>query len=168
METTHLHWQLGHLMLLSRTAPDHLATILERFFASEPDVLEELTLSAVAHEDITVTEAAGVLRVSEEEVIGRMVRLRQQGRGQCAVLRADDDHGFARLADSGLAVWELVREHRRLGSFGALPEHFPSVREADLTAAIAYADANCEEIEEQIRRYEDLRALQRAQFSDQP
>lgn len=61
----------------------------------------------------------------------------------------------ARVAGTGLEVFEIVQAYRSVeSSWPRLRESFDSLSDNQLRAALAYAEAYPEEIEEQIRRDE--------------
>jgi uncharacterized protein (DUF433 family) len=63
-----------------------------------------------------------------------------------------------------VAVWEIVREYRKIGSVERLERSFPSLTRGELAAALKYAEHNPEEIENRILRYEDVRHRRLLQY----
>lgn len=68
-----------------------------------------------------------------------------------------DEKGVARIVDSQIAVWEIVRAFRKLGSVSALKESYGGLSERELRTALAYYGQNPDEISAQIAKYEEFR-----------
>jgi uncharacterized protein (DUF433 family) len=68
-----------------------------------------------------------------------------------------DERGVARIRATQVAVWEVVRTFRTLGSVEELKAKFVVLTEGELRAALAYAGQNPDEISAQINRYEEYK-----------
>lgn len=166
MWTTLNPWQLGQLQRLSQSDPERVETILNTLWNSYPNLLAELAVAAVDQEQLSVESCAKLLLIDVAEVERRLVEFRQHharfNYEQAVVV----DHGstVAKLVDSRVAVWEIVREYRKLGSVERLTEAFPSLPKSELAAALTYAERNPSEIEDQISKYESILQKKRAEY----
>jgi uncharacterized protein (DUF433 family) len=70
----------------------------------------------------------------------------------------------ARLSESRIAVWEIVRAYRKAGSLDRLEKEFPNVEPGELQAAVNYGAENAGEVNLLIERYEALLEQRRAQY----
>lgn len=155
-------WQLQQLKRLSNLDPERVETILNTLWNSYPGLYEELAVSAVDQEMLSVEGCAQRIGVTEQEVERHLITYREQTvRPESAVVR---DGKVARLHDGQVAVWEVVREYRKLGSVERLTASFPSLTPRELAAALKYAEANPEEIESQISRYEEMLSKRRTEY----
>jgi uncharacterized protein (DUF433 family) len=75
-----------------------------------------------------------------------------------------DVGGVARLVSSPVAIWEVVREYRRLGAVDQVLEYMPMLSELDVRAALSYAGRNPDEIGRDIKRYEEHLERTRAAY----
>lgn len=157
-------WQFRQLERLASADPDRAETILNTVWRSFPGLLGELAIGAVDQEELTVQACAELLDMSEEDVEQRLHAYRRRSqRFDYAVVHDRDTH-IARLADGKIAVWEIIREFRKLGSVDRLRQAFPGVSEADLASAFRYAEAHAKEIEQLIEDYESRLAKMRAEY----
>lgn len=71
-----------------------------------------------------------------------------------------DANGTARIVDSQVPVWEIVRAFRKLGSVDALKAKYVGLSERELRTALLYAGRFPDEISAQIARYEEFKSAQ--------
>lgn len=158
-------WQLSQLNRLVGLDPERLETILNTLWNSYPGLYAELAILAVDQEQLSVDECASRLGITGEEVVERLINFRRAAPLDMAVVHdACGSKSVARIADYGIAVWEVVREYRKLGSVDRLKDSFPAVPEGQLAAAMRYAQANPDEIDSQIREYETMMGKLRAEY----
>jgi len=166
MWTTLQPWQLAQLARLSKTDSERVETILNALWRSYPGLLGDLAVAAVDQEQLTVGDCADLLHITIPEVEERLHRFRNSSK-PCEYERAvvmDSSSRVAMLPESRIAVWEIVREYRKLGSVERLTEAFPSLPKSELAAALVYAEQNPGEIETQISRYEEILSRKRAEY----
>ena len=108
---------------------------------------------------------AGWLNASEDSIDEHLLQFRNVVRSiECAVVHDASTKPMARLAEGHIAVWEVVREYRKLGSVEELQSAFPSLDQAELAAALRYAQEHSEEIQALIDEYESVLAKRRAEY----
>ncbi len=166
MWTTFETWQLAQLQRLSQTDTEQVETVMNTVWNSYPGLLSQLAISAVDQEQLSVDACATLLNVDIEEIEAALLEFRQKNARcdyQWAVV-VDRDSSIAKLADSRVAVWEIVREYRKLGSVERLVEAFPTLPKSELAAALTYAEQNPGEIEAQIDKYETILQKKRAEY----
>jgi uncharacterized protein (DUF433 family) len=166
MWTTLQPWQLAQLARLSKTDAERVETILNTLWRSYPGLLGDLAVAAVDQEQLTVGACSDLLQVTVPEVEDRLLRFRKNCKSpeyERAVVM-DSSSSVALLPESRIAVWEIVREYRKLGSVERLTEAFPSLPKSELAAALVYAEQNPSEIESQISRYEEILTRKRAEY----
>lgn len=160
-------WQLSQLTHLAAEDPDKFESVLNTVWIQYPDLLLSLAVGAASAGELTFEEAAQFLDRPVSEV-QEMVKIRRMSAGGAFVPNSAvvvyESGAAARLAGGKIAVWEVVRAYRRLGSMDRLKDAFPSLAPSELSAAIAYAERNPEEIQEQIEKYEDLLEKRRALY----
>lgn len=158
-------WQLCQLVRLAASDPERVEAMLNTLWRSYPGLLGDLAIMAVDKDQISAGDCAEMLGISPEMVEARIKKLRRQASPIAMAVVQDDSHNHvARLADYGIAVWEVVREYRKLGSVERLIEAFPAVPEGQLAAALRYAQANPAEIETLIENYESMLARRREEY----
>jgi uncharacterized protein (DUF433 family) len=158
-------WQLSQLLRLAANDPERVEAMLNTLWRSYPNLFGDLAIMAVDKEQISIDACADLLGVSPEVVEDRLKLLRRQASPVALAVVQDDSYNHvARLADYGIAVWEVVREFRKLGSVERLREVFPAVPEGQLAAALRYAQANPAEIELLIENYESMLARRRDEY----
>jgi len=157
-------WQLSQLNRLAGIDSERVETILNTLWKSYPGLYAELAILAVDMEQLSVDECAQRLGITGDEVLQKLIQFRRAAPLDLALVPDRNGHPVARIADFGIAVWEVVREYRKLGSVERLKESFPAVPEAQLAAAMRYAQENTEEIDGQIRAYEDMAGKLRAEY----
>ena len=155
-------WQLCQLQRLADSDPERAETALNTLWRTSPGLFEELAISAVDQEQLGVAEAAELLGCTGEQVVERIVAYRQRNVRHAIVI--DGQNSIARLSEGRVTVWEVVREYRKLGSVERLTQSFPGLTEGELAAALRYAEAHPQEIEEQISRYENILGKKRAEY----
>lgn len=156
-------WQFSQLKRLMSFDPERIETTMNTVWNLYPGLFEEVCVSAVDQEQLTVSRCAEILGVPEQHVEDLLFAFRTRPT-QPAVAVVRDEREVARLAEGGIAVWEIVREYRKLGSVERLVDAFTSLSRGELAAALKYAEQNPAEIEAHISRYEDLLARRRAEY----
>lgn len=148
-------WLIPQLRRLAKSRPERFASLVATLREARPDLYEELSLLAVEHGEIDTHECAVVLGTDPVSVGVRLEVYRREAHELGDPILVElDELGVARLAGAGASVWEIVREHRKLGSIGALKDAYPALSESELRAALRYSERHEEEIEETIRAYE--------------
>lgn len=155
-------WQLQQLQRLSTLDPERVETILNTLWASYPGLYEELAIAAVDADSLGVSECSERIRISPESVEHEVIAFRN--RPERIQMMVEQESGVARLTESRVPVWEVVREYRKLGSVERLTETFRTLSRLELAAALKYAESHPEEIENQILRYEDLLGKRRTEY----
>jgi uncharacterized protein (DUF433 family) len=155
-------WQVAQLERLSSIDHERVENALNTLWDARPDLLEQVTIAALDQEAISAERSSHILHISLEEVEQKLAEFRRRALKRCCVVVSEGS--VAKLADGGLPVWEVVRVYRRLESVDKLQEAFSGVSQQTLESALAYAEANPEEIEQQISRYEQLLERKRAEY----
>ncbi|HRJ27318.1 MAG TPA: hypothetical protein PLO61_07405 [Fimbriimonadaceae bacterium] len=164
-------WQLTQLARIARQNPNRIEMVLNALWQASPGLFEDLAIAAVDQEMLSIQECAEKLGLTEAGVESK---LREYRRSQCqygAPIVRDLEHGcVAKLSGSQIAIWEIVRAHRKLGSLEAVQARYPGIDEIELQSALAYAEENPVEIEAQIRQYDEMRARKQVEypFADRP
>ena len=146
-------WTLRQLERLAEREPGSLSDVLVELLDGRPELREAIVIGAAEEDQISLAQAAERLDVPLGELARRVNELR---RHNGTVIDADGGPNGPRLRSSGVAVWEIAREARRHGSLDGLAEDFPSIPRHELEAALDYAEANREEMDALIERYESL------------
>jgi len=161
-------WQLSGISRLSKIDQERVETILNTIWNSYPGLFESLAIAAVDKEELTIDAFSKLLSVSHEEVEAKLVEFRTaHGFRQESTSRAVVDvevNAVAKLDSSAIAVWEVVREFRKLGSLERLCDAFPGIPNFDIASALKYAEQHPTEIEAQIDRYENLLTRRRTDY----
>jgi uncharacterized protein (DUF433 family) len=155
-------WQLQQLQRLAALDPERVESMLNTLWNSYPGLYEELAVSAVDQEALAVDACAHRMGVEAEEVRRQVFAFRTTSAHDERMVVHDGP--IARLTEGQVAVWEVVREYRKLGSVERLAASFPSLTHRELAAALKYAEANPEEIESQITRYEEVLGKRRSEY----
>lgn len=147
---------LPQLRRLSRTKPGAFQDLVTHIREFHPDIFEELCLMGVEHGDLEQSDCAVCLSTDVSQLAMRLEIYRSEaGNDENVILIGIDENGVACLLDSGIFVWEIVREHAKLGSLEALKDSYASLTEAELRAALRYADRHPDEIQRKIKAYEE-------------
>lgn len=158
-------WQLPQIQRLAKLDPERVETLLNTLWHQYPGLIDELAIAAVDSEDLTVDDCSELLGISPFEVEVRLLAFRRAAVPvNSAVVHDNSAKHIARLANGQVAVWEIVREYRKLGSVERLRDSFPRVSEGELAAALRYAQEHADEIEALIQEYEDVLARKRAVY----
>lgn len=155
-------WQFSQLKRLATFDPERVETTMNTIWNAYPGLFEEVCVSAVDQEQLTVARCAEILNTDEGRVEELLHAFRSRPPQPAAVVH--DERAVARLAEGHIAVWEIVREYRKLGSVERLVNSFASLSRRELAAALKYAEQNPAEIEATIARYEELLAKRRAEY----
>jgi uncharacterized protein (DUF433 family) len=110
---------------------------------------------------LPIEEEAHLARRDFSSVVNEMLQEGIKMRRIPGVLFADSPSGgrVARIAGTGLEVFEVVQAYRSVeNSWARLKEAFHWLSDTQLRAALAYAEAYPDEIEERIRRDEQWTA----------
>jgi len=143
---------------MSFQADDWLPHALIRLSSLEPDRYEQFVsdlkraLPEAYGELVGMAKEAGKL---DPDLAERMKVATLNLEAEELVVK--DERGVARIIDSQVAVWEIVRAFRKLGSVSALKESYGGLSERELRTALAYYGQNPDEISTQIAKYEELR-----------
>jgi uncharacterized protein (DUF433 family) len=157
-------WIFPQLERLATERPERLAQVLEVLLREIPELSGELAAMAVEEKMITPEAAAEFLGVSAKEMANRVKEIQQVLEAETGHARiARDATGVARLVGHPVAVWEVVREYRRLGSVEAVKAVMP-LSEVDIRLALNYAGRNPDEIGSQIQSYEEHVERSRAAY----
>jgi uncharacterized protein (DUF433 family) len=156
-------WQLRQLSRMAAQDPERVEEMLNTLWASYPGLFKELALAALDQGEIERDRCADLLMEAEEQVERDLETYRRRPAvSDFAVVQ--DDARVARLAEGRVAVWEIVREFRKLGSVERLVDAFPALTRGELAAALSYAEKHPQEIEDQICRYEAALRQRRAEY----
>lgn len=166
MWTVFEKWQLAQMQRLAKSDPERVEAILNTIWNSYPGLLDDLAIAGVDQEQLSIDACAKLLGTDVAGVEARLLEFRQQNAryDYDRAVVVDALSSVAKLADSRVAVWEIVREYRKLGSVERLTEAFPSLPKSELAAALVYAEKNPAEIENQISRYEEILQKKRAEY----
>lgn len=158
-------WQLPQLQRLSKLDAERVEALLNTLWHQYPGLYEELAIAAVDQEMLSVEDCAERLGKPIWVIEERLLQFRRaEVSVESAVVHDDTVKHIARLANGQVAVWEVVREYRKLGSLDALRSSFPAISEGELAAALRYAQEHAEEIQRLIDEYEGVLALRRASY----
>lgn len=155
-------WALCALCQIAERDPQRGDRILESLWSTHPRLIGELAVAAVDQGELSADEAAAVLQVSPEEVLSRVEAFRTSDRPNAPIVV--DDLGVARLAEGHVPVWEVVREHRKTGSFRALERAYPALTRPELDAALSYGKENAAEVERLITTYDAMLGKKLAEY----
>jgi uncharacterized protein (DUF433 family) len=157
-------WQLDALKRLGEADPERVETLLNTLWNSYPHLFEELAIVAVDGEALNVQQVAERLATTPESVSERVDRRRRADVVQGLAVVHDEFGKVARLAEGRVAVWEIVREYRKLGSVERLTAAFPWLSTSELAAALSYAEQHPGEVEAQISQYEEILEKRRVEY----
>jgi uncharacterized protein (DUF433 family) len=155
-------WQVAQLERLSRIDHDRVETALNSLWQSCPEIFQQITIAAIDESQITRERGAQILKLSLDDVDQMLADFRRKALKRCCVVVTGGS--AAKLADGGLPVWEVVRVFRKVGSMEKLQEAFNGVSPQTLESALEYAEANPDEIEKLISRYEEMVERRRAEY----
>jgi len=164
MWTTLENWQLNQLQRLALLDPERVEALLNHLYELEPTLLQELAISAVDQDELSVEQCACLTGLEDDQVRQQLRSMQSKEIRQEAVVYVDEDRHLARMVKGGVAVWEIVRIYRQRRSADAVLDAFPSLGMNELIAALAYADVNSVEIDGQIERYEAVRQRKLAEY----
>lgn len=154
-------WQTRQLQRLAAIDPERAEGMLNTLWQQYPGLYEEMAIMAVDQEALTVAQTAELLSIPTAEVDAKLVAWRRREVGSERLVVAGP---VAKLEETGVPVWEIVRELRKLGSVERLESRFPTLNRGQIAAALRYAQNHPQEIEDQIGRYEEARERQRAEY----
>ena len=157
-------WQLRQLQRLAALDPERIEAVLNTVWAQYPNLYRETAIAAVDQEELGVHECADRLGIYPDEVEAQVIAFRHNTVAYDRAVVLDECTRVARLLEGQVAVWEVVREYRKLGSVERLKESFPMLPEGELAAALKYAEAHPQEIEALIGEYESVLAKRRAEY----
>lgn len=157
-------WQLTQLRKLASLDQERAETVLNTVWSSYPGLFEQVALSAVDQNELSIERCAELLDMDKDEIVYRLAQFRRAAVHLSSVAIVHEDGKDAKIASGNVSVWEVVREYRKIGSVDRLVEAFPSLSTSELAAALKYAAQHPEEIEEQIGRYEETLARRRNEY----
>jgi len=157
------HWALNELCKLAERDPQRGDRIMEALWSAHPRLIGELAIAAVDHGEISAEEASQVLNVSPEEVQSRVDTFRRGERASAPIVE-DDGTGVARLAESHVPVWEVVREYNKTSQVDELAKAFPALTLAELHAALEYGNGHTQQITSLIEQYDSMQSRKRAEY----
>jgi len=159
-------WQLQQLQRLAKLDPERVESLMNLLFRQHPGLYGDLAIAAVDQEQLTVPECADRLNLDEHVIEEKRSVWRRAlvSNIDSAVVIHEGTKPVARLAEGHLAVWEVVREYRKVGTLDALRDSFPGISEVELASALRYAQEHPGEIEDQIQAYEKMLAVKRAEY----
>lgn len=158
-ETLDPLWQLDCLTSLARQDAELVQSALHSLWQQFPGLHREVVVRAVARKKLSSERGAQMLNLDVAEVT---TLVKQKSAVLRTALVECEEGRPARLPDCRLPVWEVVRKHRELGSPEATVEYFPGLGRCELEAALAYAEANAEEVDALIDQYESYCAQRAA------
>lgn len=165
MKTSSEFWVLKQLERLAGSQPRRFETVINQLWDACPALCEELALSALCEDMISEEHAAEVLDIEVGEVRERLkTSLENRTDIDLISVHMTDRGRLAKLSETGIPVWEVVHENRKLGSPVLLREAFPALGDRELAAVTKYAERHSEEIESQVRRYEERIAKREAEY----
>lgn len=153
-------WQIEQLLALLKESPDAVLGPVATLFAANPDLYHSVVVRGVSTGAISVEEAGRQTPLSEQDIAERARSISPSQPSQATI---EMNGKGARLVGSGLYVWEIIRELRRLGSVDGLREQY-SLTDDELVAARVYAAENSEEVESQIGAFEELKNRKHAEY----
>lgn len=158
-------WIFPQLERLAVERPDRLAEVIAHLLEHVLGLESELTAMAVEEELLSADEGAGHLGISVEDMESAVHQIKEVLMRETAHARiARDANGVARIVDEHVAVWEVVREYRRLGAVEAVSQVMPMLSEVDIRLALTYAGRNPDEIGVLIQNYEAHQERARAAY----
>lgn len=157
-------WQLTQLRRLASLDSERAEAVLNTVWNSYPGLFEQVALSAVDQNELSIEKCAELLNIEPEAVMFRLMQFRKAAARNLGVAIVHEPGKAAKLAGGSVTVWEIVREYRKIGSVELLTASFPSLSATELAAALKYAAQHSEEIEEQIRLYEETVARRRSEY----
>ena len=149
---------------MTRFFPERVEEAMHRLFELDPGLRNDLVIGAVDQEMITVQQAAEYTGMSSEEIDRRLVDFRMLMAQRDVKIEKLHDKAVARVVGAGISVWEIVRESRRVGDFERLRETFPALTQNELNLALSYGREHAAEIDDEIRRYEQVLARRRTEY----
>lgn len=147
-------WPLDQLARLAKHNPERVESVLLKVLHSDPELMIDLVIGAVDQEMLTIQQASEWTGLEHYEVERRLYDFRHAVAFAEVTIEREPRAGIARLAGVNVAVWEIVREYRKVGSVEALRHSFPDLSRKDLAVALRFAEANPAEIQNQIEQYE--------------
>lgn len=167
MQTTLERWPFRQLEALAERDAELAEKVLDSLWEAHPGLLDRLVVGAVRSGELSLQRASERLSI-EPDVLARRLADISGAASSCdddaIVFRQTPKGPEARLAESNLCVWEVVREYRKLGSIEAVKELFPNVTRSELHNAIRYAESHSSEIQAQIDEFEAQIQRKRAEY----
>ncbi len=148
-------WQGEQLLRLAKRCPDRFGEVWATVCREFPELPAELALAAVEQGELSTSDCAEFLQIAEDQVDERIEGFRTTSPNFESAVVVDEGTRIAKIDDGQVAVWEIVREYRKLGSAERVLSTFRGISPADLTAALRYAEQNPAEIDAQIEQFEE-------------
>jgi len=162
--TASQNWFIEQVNRFVKTQPESCLQIESAINQGNPALFQQLVIGAVDQEMLSVSEAAEKTGLASEEIMQRLQAFRKHDAPSEALIEVDSTRSAARLVGSGVCVWEVVREYRRIGKVEKMKEVFPDLSNAELHTALAYAEKNPHDIERDIVAYEAVVQRRRTEY----
>lgn len=156
MASIPLNLILHQLLSFAERNPGRVEHALEAMWQADPHLIRDIAVEAVQGNLLTIEEGANWLGISVTEFESHVTKAAEEPGGYSTIGRDPDRRQPAKLARSGVAVWEIVREYRKEESLSRLQEHYASISHLELFEALLYAEEHPEEINADIERYEQF------------
>lgn len=164
LDINNLAWALCQMERMSRYDSERIHAILSSLFERDNDLLIDLVIGAVDQEMLSIHEASRITELEHYEIERRLFEFRNAvAFGEVNIVR-ESKAGIAKIAERNIAVWEIVREFRKVGSVDRLRGSFPDLTKKELAVALRYAEAHSTEIEQQIDQYEAVIERRRSEY----
>lgn len=147
--TRQASWQLDQLQRIGQRTPERLEELLTALWNRYPNLLEELAIMAADEGQISIAEVSDLLLIGREEAESKLAHYHSTGDHRIEII-----DGVAKLVSCQVAVWEVAREARKGASVNALSNLYPSLPMSEIKAALRYAEAHPEEINQMIEKFE--------------
>lgn len=148
-------WQLRQIERLAKLDPARAESLLNTLWRLYPGLFEEIAIGAVEQGSLSAQDAAELLACDVISVNAKVIGFRHFTQVQGESIVFDEQYRCAKLRDSGIAVWEIVREMRKHDSLETLRSAYPSLTEGEISAALFYAERHPDEIGQQIEHFEE-------------
>lgn len=156
-------WPLQQFNRLAQHHPDRMAPYLRTLFESHPELLSHLAVGAIDQEQVSLDDATRVTGKSADELEQQLIEYRNSVVAQGDLIEREL-HGIACVAGKPIAVWEIVRQHRKHSSIDQLTVDFPVLTRSEISAALRFAASHGQEMDDLIQAYEQRQERRRAEY----